>query len=114
MEYSSIAANRGRFCLLVGSASRVRPAAGFALFAAWRSADPHPIAASRFPETLRRRGLTESYQRLFEGREKRCPPSMVSNVNAYERYSMCERTFGFRNNTFSDSGYIKEAMVRRG
>jgi hypothetical protein len=40
----------------------------------------------------------DSYPAPARGAENRGPPSMVSNTNVYERYSMLESTFPFRNN----------------
>jgi hypothetical protein len=41
----------------------------------------------------------DSYPAPARGPENRGPPSMVSNTNVYERYSMLESTFPFRNNS---------------
>ena len=57
------------------------------------------ISPFRFSEAAQRLRSRDSYPAPARGPENRGPPSMVSNTNVYERYSMLESTFPFRNNS---------------
>ena len=48
---------------------------------------------------MQRLRLRDRIQCLHEGPEKHGPPSMVSDTNAYEHYSMLESTLLFENDS---------------